>query len=246
MGERFYFRLWDNEKIFVCFSQSPAYLVRLGVIDLAAPQAQDFLIESFIVHEKYKSRTKENDIAVIKLSRNVLFTEPQKIRPACLWQTENLDQPTTIASGFGYTEYSGTISNELMKVKLDVVSNDLCKKTYEDERLVIDKRQVCAGVLSGGRDTCQGGTISWTLNSNQLSLTVVAFFKDSGGPIQVVKSDNKCISYIVGVTSYGGYCGGENTPSVYTRVSAYLDWIESKVWRWRNSSHSQQKLCNLN
>lgn len=47
-----------------------------------------------------------------------------------------------------------------MKVKLDVVSNDLCKKTYEDERLVIDKRQVCAGVLSGGRDTCQGGTIS--------------------------------------------------------------------------------------
>lgn len=56
------------------------------------------------------------------------------------------------------------------------------------------------------------------------------FFVDSGGPIQIVLADNKCASYIIGVTSFGGYCGGKNSPSVYTRVSAYIDWIETKVW----------------
>lgn len=130
------------------------------MIDLAAPQAQDYPIDNFIVHEKYKSRTKENDIAVIKLARTVPFTEPQKIRPACLWQTENLGKTTTVASGFGYTQYSGAVSNELMKVQLDVFSSDLCQKVYEDEHLLIDRHQICAGVLSGGRDTCQGGEIN--------------------------------------------------------------------------------------
>lgn len=147
------------------------------MIDLAAPQAQDYPIESFIAHEKYRSRTKENDIAVIKLGRTVPFTEPQKIRPACLWQSENLDQTTTIAAGFGYTQYSGAISNELMKVQIDIVSNALCKKVYEDERLSIDQRHICAGVLSGGRDTCQGGEENIKLKHATTNL-LLTYLKD--------------------------------------------------------------------
>lgn len=155
-------------------------MVRLGVLDLSNGRREqtDYLIESFTRHEKYNSRTKANDIAVIKLKKDVSFTNPQKIRPACLWQTDNIGQSQAIASGWGiydhvleswpyltfkkllqgYTRYAGTISNELMKVQLDLLDNNICTKTFEDDsNIVVTNNQICAGVLSGGRDTCQGG-----------------------------------------------------------------------------------------
>lgn len=108
-----------------------------------------------------------------------------------------------------FSEGSGT--TDLMKVKLDILDNSKCVEQYKDEEDDIDvtDNQICAGVLTGGKDTCQG---------------------DSGGPLQIVKSDNKCMAYIIGITSFGGYCGGQNSPSVYTRVSAYLDWIEANAF----------------
>jgi secreted trypsin-like serine protease len=54
---------------------------------------------------------------------------------------------------------------------------------------------------------------------------------DSGGPLQVVLPNNKCIYSIIGVTSFGPTsCGASDAPAVYVRVSSYLDWIESIVW----------------
>lgn len=35
--------------------------------------------------------------------------------------------------------------------------------------------------------------------------------------------------YVFGITSFGRACG-TGAPGVYTRVTAYLDWIESIVW----------------
>lgn len=53
---------------------------------------------------------------------------------------------------------------------------------------------------------------------------------DSGGPIQVYHSSLACMYTVVGITSFGKSCGIESVPGVYTRVSAYLDWIERVVW----------------
>lgn len=184
-----------NVKFIFLFSllprRIPASIARFGVLLLTDSQAQDFGIESFISHERYDAETKQNDIAVIKLAKDVSFSDPQKIRPACLWQTNNIGQASTVASGFGYTQYGGTTSNKLLKVKLDIIDNSVCRKTFEDEDAVINGNQICAGVLAGAKDTCSG---------------------DSGGPIQIVLPTNKCASYIIGITSYGGYCGGKNSP----------------------------------
>ena len=50
----------------------------------------------------------------------------------------------------------------------------------------------------------------------------------SGGPLQVkVEQEKGYIYYIVGITSFGKVCGQENSPSVYTKVFSFLDWIES-------------------
>lgn len=83
----------------------------------------------------------------------------------------------------------------------------------------------------------------------QSKLSVITILPDSGGPIQFRKglsiyekvqgfqSYNITTSYakipklyhIVGITSFGAICGS-GLPSVYTRVSHYLDWIEENVW----------------
>lgn len=63
-------------------------IVRLGDQNLATTgegaQPADYKIKDLTKHNDYKSRTKENDIALIELTKNVVFTD--FIRPACLRQ----------------------------------------------------------------------------------------------------------------------------------------------------------------
>lgn len=36
--------------------------------------------------------------------------------------------------------------------------------------------------------------------------------------------------FVAGITSFGYGCARANTPSVYIKVSSFIDWIESIVW----------------
>lgn len=51
---------------------------------------------------------------------------------------------------------------------------------------------------------------------------------DSGGPLQIIHSD-QALAKIVGVVSFGIGCS-TSLPGIYTRVAHYLDWIETHVW----------------
>ncbi|KAG5670019.1 hypothetical protein PVAND_000306 [Polypedilum vanderplanki] len=180
-------------------------IVRLGDLDLRSNsdgvQEQDFPVEAFIRHENYDSRQKKNDIAVVRMRYNVRAWQ-KNIRPACLWSQQNINQNQVIATGYGSTGYAEGNSDKLLKVNL-FVSN-----TYRCGEINIDNTQICAGDERNNRDTCQG---------------------DSGGPLQITLPNNKCTFYIVGITSFGeNVCGYSN--AVYTRVSAYIDWIERIVW----------------
>lgn len=46
-----------------------------------------------------------------------LFRFTKFVRPACLWQTKDVNFTSSIATGFGLTEYAGDTSDKLMKVK---------------------------------------------------------------------------------------------------------------------------------
>lgn len=121
----------------------------------------DIPIAEFIKHEEYSKKSRQNDIAVAKLSQNVEFTS--YIRPACLWQHFEVEDNKTIATGWGVIEYSGSNSEELMKVQLDLLDNSNCIKAFEDDgQIEINNSQICAGVLAGGKDTCQGGDLKIT------------------------------------------------------------------------------------
>lgn len=203
----------------VCYSDvDPAVMVRLGSLSLGPNKGNDYKIEVFIPHEKYDFFTKQNDIAVIKLADRVNFVDPKAVRPACLWQSEKLDAVKAIATGYGAKRHGGEMNTDLMKVRLDILDNDVCVNYFNEDddeddpesNVVINDNQMCIGSHESGKDTCQG---------------------DSGGPVQITVANETCVSHIIGVTSFGSsVCGGDNTTAVYTRVSAYIDWIVSKVW----------------
>jgi hypothetical protein len=79
--------------------------------------------------------------------------------------------------------------------------------------MAIDAQQLCAGIPSGPEaGSCQG---------------------DSGGPL--VALDALSCPVQVGLVSWADGCGKANRPTVYTRVSAYVDWIESYTGSLRTS-----------
>lgn len=78
---------------------------------------------------------------------------------------------------------------------------------YSRAGRIISDSQLCAGGLSG-QDSCKG---------------------DSGGPLMgQVNVYNNWMA--LGVVSYGpSPCGTSGWPGVYTRVTAYIDWILSTI-----------------
>lgn len=97
-------------------------------------------------------------------------------------------------------------------------------------RGVDEKSIVCAGGRNLKKDTCQVGSGGWELNNDiDFFLFIFGFFKgDSGGPLQIKKEKYDCMYSIVGITSFGKSCG--IVPGLYTKVSNYIEWIESIVW----------------
>uniref|UniRef100_A0A1Q3FRX3 Putative trypsin-like serine protease n=1 Tax=Culex tarsalis TaxID=7177 RepID=A0A1Q3FRX3_CULTA len=182
-------------------------IARLGIVDVGDPDGQDFAIEEQIIHEEYSPVTKYNDLALLRLDRNVTIT--LHLRPACLATDRAERNRRATVTGWGKTGRVSGLSNVLNKVSLDVPEDRrACARSYSgpgQARLV--DRQICAGSLDGNQDACQG---------------------DSGGPLQVFDED-KCRYHVLGVVSYGKICGSAEY-GVYTRVSRYLEWIVARVW----------------
>ncbi|XP_059471518.1 venom protease-like [Neocloeon triangulifer] len=200
-------------------------IVRLGEHDFASDNdgasPADYGVERVIVHPEYRPPRKYNDIALIRLDRDVNFT--QKIRPACLTDVSPPIGNMVTASGWGRVGFSEDQSPKLLKVAFPVVSERQCTELWAGSIKVststlprgIDHRlMMCAGRLEGEKDTC---------------------FGDSGGPLTVRSAQNTCVSYVVGVTSFGRVCGGKNSPGIYTRVSQFLPWIEQNLWPYEQN-----------
>uniref|UniRef100_A0A182TB62 Peptidase S1 domain-containing protein n=1 Tax=Anopheles maculatus TaxID=74869 RepID=A0A182TB62_9DIPT len=189
-------------------------VVRLGVIDITAsmydPQnqfAQEYSITSFRRHPEHEFRTEYHDIALITLDRAVTLTSA--VVPACLWTGAQVPLRRLEAAGFGQTSFGGERTPILLKVQLSPVDNVACSRFYPAGRRrrqgLIDQ-QLCAS--DEKMDTCYG---------------------DSGGPLQLkLMANNRLIPFIVGITSFGRFCGTA-TPAVYTRVSSYVDWIQTET-----------------
>jgi len=190
--------------------------VRIGVTNLKdRNHLQEFSVAERIRYPEYTPSSHYNDIGLIKVNKRANLN-PYAV-PACLYTDFRMKAKKAIASGWGRTSFTGITSDDLLKVTLDLFSQPFCNNSYRNQisrklnQGIKEDTQMCAGSTETEKDTCQG---------------------DSGGPLQIfhdMSNDNvSCMYDIVGVTSFGKACSG--SPGVYTRVSAYIKWIEDIVW----------------
>jgi secreted trypsin-like serine protease len=212
------------------------YRVRIGATNLRVGDGPTFRIDRMVRHADYDDDTHRNDIALIHFngdardlktvtlhgeSDGALLDHPrysarrgvvqgmQVLRRIDATRSESEFQ-SSFALGWGKTlpGPEGRPSVVLMRVPLDVMNENDCAKTAY-YRVRTGPKTVCASRT--GKDTCTG---------------------DSGGPLMLnidrrqsddAESERKVTQ--IGIVSWGKGCAQEGNPGVYTRVSAYRDWI---------------------
>ncbi|CAK1587424.1 unnamed protein product [Parnassius mnemosyne] len=174
--------------------------------------SQRYKIVRIIRHPDYKPPKKYNDIALLQTEVDMTLNE--NIVPACLHvDTTAPDERALIASGWWTTQNGGSGADILQKVILQKLSDSECTLLFPPARLMENgfdsKTQICCRDKHKSKDTCQGG---------------------GGSPLQLKNKKVQCMYTVVGVTSFGRACGFIGEPGIYTKVSAYVPWIESVVW----------------
>lgn len=211
-------------------SKPIAVVEGLRRMNLGSNQKPEFLavheISEVSVNPSYNPDTHENDIALVHLRKKATA---ERVAPLLVADTflENPPLNATV-TGWGYIKdieqlgdgtfldaqtHGNVVASEvmptrLMQAELPLVDVDECRTKNRAANGVIDARNLCAGVAEGGKDACHG---------------------DSGGPLVAKREDGRWTQ--IGVVSWGIGCGRPGFPGVYTRVSAFADWIKSVAGR---------------
>ncbi|CAF3410045.1 unnamed protein product [Rotaria socialis] len=172
---------------------------------LLSASSQIRSIAAIYEHPYYDDRNMTNDVALLLLSTPLNMTN-RNLKPICLPSGTVAQPPDNIdmvAVGWGTTSSgSNTVSQDLLQVTLQSIpsASSSCQPYIYDSQ-----KQFCAGVPAGGKDTCQG---------------------DSGGPLMAFVNN---LWQLDGLTSYGHGCAYPNVAGVYTRVSNYINWIQTTM-----------------
>lgn len=182
-----------------------------GTADLRKP-GQARSVKRIIVHDKYATDDTNltagphpiNDVALIQVFKP--FELNAQIRSIPLIDTaaeSSVARPNNevTASGFGVTKVGGKSVPGLLSVDVPLRSRDDCNRPQSYDNAITDG-MVCAGAKD--RDSCQG---------------------DSGGPLTYHPLKEDAVQ--LGIVGWGDKCGVQNKYGVYTRVTAYRDWISA-------------------
>ncbi|XP_061654624.1 serine protease 56 isoform X1 [Phyllopteryx taeniolatus] len=192
-----------------CFagSRSESYWTAVvGEFDITKtdPDEQLLKVNRIIPHPKFNSKTFNNDIALVELTSPVVLSD--RVTPVCL---PSGNEPPTgspcLVAGWGSLYEDGPSADIVMEAKVPLLPQNTCKNALGKE--LVTNTMLCAGYLSGGIDSCQG---------------------DSGGPL-IYQDRISGRFQLHGITSWGDGCGEKGKPGVYTRVSAYSDWIQVEI-----------------
>ena len=220
--------------------------VLVGTNEIAPGKGDLVPVEAIFRHPSYEGSKFDHDIALIKLAR-APRSDYETITVPTPEFGDLLDQPgvTTVVTGWGLIN-GGKHPREMHEAKIQMLDRDACNGAMMEAKarvagqafgkaaqvfglsqgdaqdawrelvarapLPMSENMLCSGTYEGGKTSCQG---------------------DSGGPLVVPLKDGSHIQ--AGVVSWGlsannGKTCAENALfSAYTRVSNYVDWLESTI-----------------
>jgi hypothetical protein len=166
-------------------------------------QGKKYFVSDVIVHELYDLQTYNNDIAVLRLTEPVNYTNAVPIK--LISEKDSIAGATdpgvmSWIIGYGITKVNPPVyPSTLQKLKLPLVTNEQASEVWPE----IPETDMMAGYLTGNKDACIG---------------------DSGGPLVVPVSGGYKLA---GLVSWGStQC---NTYGAYTRLSLFESWITEKT-----------------
>ncbi|XP_037074495.1 serine protease filzig-like [Pollicipes pollicipes] len=187
-----------------CVDYARSTTVHMGYLDVSKETNLTLKMEAnqYRVHRYWTRLAKDHDVALIELPEPVPVSE--HVRPICLPRRSEVGLTFAEARGeicgWGktYTDQVGG-SFVLQRAEMPIKSNCDCMTSFP---INITPLKVC----THGRfhSPCQG---------------------DSGGPLQVRRDGRYTLVGVSSITSALGCDVG--MPAVYSRVTAYLDWIEN-------------------
>jgi len=175
------------------------------------PSEQRVKVAQMYSHEKFGGGVGPYDVGLLRLKSPLTFTD--RVKPARLPQPNSIPQGAAILSGWGSISSSRipTLPDILQTANLPLIEYSKCYAAIDQEadgeENPLRDTNVCTGPLGvQGLSACNG---------------------DSGGPLVQL---NEGEATVIGIVSWGFFpCGAKGSPSVYTRVSAYNDWINNKI-----------------
>ncbi|CAH1636891.1 unnamed protein product [Spodoptera littoralis] len=172
---------------------------------------EHFVTNEIVVHPYYDHQHFTNDIAILYLHQNVVFTST--VKPIRLPNDGELTNTfvgcSAIAVGFGKTStYQEHARNVLSHVKLQVIDNAECVRFYNFNEVTANTICTSGIGMAGPVGTCNG---------------------DSGGPLFVY---NNREPVLIGITSFGSkHFGCEaGIPAGYTRVTSFVNFIKQHLY----------------
>ncbi|XP_077283412.1 phenoloxidase-activating enzyme-like isoform X2 [Arctopsyche grandis] len=167
-------------------------------------------IEEILLHPNFNADIERNDIALVRMDRDVEFTD--FIRPLCLPQMNIFENAPNIPVNLiisGWHLYFDDIerrSNGTKKLNLRVpaVEKSECQVFYDEHNFQLMEEHICAGGIVG-RSSGNG---------------------DSGIPLMRFRNDQY---EFIGFLSYGAKRSGSSIPDLYTNVFVYIDWIRNNI-----------------
>lgn len=173
-------------------------------------------IDKTYPHPDYRQdlSNRPNDIALIRLKSPVAFND--FVKPICLPPVnidDTIQKPKKLLAIAGWGKatpdaiYGSTMK---LKAKIPLFPYENCSRIYKTKGINLNDKQICAGGFDA-KDSCRG---------------------DSGGPLMFFEDSDQLNLrwYVAGIISFGyKICGTVGIPSIYTKVSSYMPWIQKII-----------------
>ncbi|XP_072237856.1 elastase-1-like [Leuresthes tenuis] len=189
-----------------CVDTPRTWRVVLGEHDLYTSEGKEqyMSVSNVYIHPKWNANYLSSgwDIALLRLSSDAIlnnYVQLGALPPS--GQVLPHNNPCKI-SGWGRTQTGGQLSAQLKQANLPVVDHKTCT-SYGWWGSTVKESMVCAGGYS--ESGCQG---------------------DSGGPLNCSVGGRWVVHGVTSFVSSSG-CNAYKRPTVFSRVSAYISWMNS-------------------